>query len=340
MTTKRVTRRDLLRRMTAVVAATAMPGSRGEVSALVQPATGPTEPRFFPGFKPLKVQVTGATINGVMAGQGPPVLLLHGAPQSHISWRLVAPELAKDHTIVVTDLRGYGDSSKPPDADKHASYSKRAMAFDQVEVMGKLGFEKFAVIGHDRGGRVGHRMALDHADKVTHLAVLDIVPTHYLYTHVTLEFVQAYFHWFNYLRPAPAPENQIKEELERLASKMTSEVNSEYLRVRSDPANIHGMCEDYRAAASIDLEHDKTDLDEKIACPLLALWGAKAPMGRLYDVLSIWRERATNVSGRSLPAGHNLQEDAPVLVLAELRAFLDGKASPHARVRRGRFSRR
>ncbi|MET0213117.1 MAG: alpha/beta fold hydrolase [Vicinamibacterales bacterium] len=340
MTTKRVTRRDLLRQMTAVVAATALPGSRGEASALVQPATGTTEPRFFPGFKPLKVQVTGATINGVMAGQGPPVLLLHGAPQSHISWRLVAPELAKDHTIVVTDLRGYGDSSKPPDADKHAGYSKRAMALDQVEVMGKLGFENFAVIGHDRGGRVGHRMALDHADKVTHLAVLDIVPTHYLYTHVTLEFVQAYFHWFNYLRPAPAPENQIKEELERLAPNMTSEINAEYLRVRSDPANIHGMCEDYRAAASIDLEHDKTDLDRKIACPLLALWGAKAPMGRLYDVLSIWKERATNVSGRSLPAGHNLQEDAPDLVLAELRAFLDGKASPHARVRRGRFSRR
>jgi haloacetate dehalogenase len=340
MTTQRVTRRDVLRQMTAVVAATALPGARTEASVLGQPATEITEPRFFPGFKRLRMEVTGATINGVMAGQGPPVLLLHGAPQSHISWRLVAPELAKDHTVVVTDLRGYGDSSKPPDGDKHANYSKRAMASDQVEVMGKLGFERFAVIGHDRGGRVGHRMALDHADNVTHLAVLDIVPTHYLYTHVTLEFVQAYFHWFNYLRPAPAPENQIKEDLERLASKMTSEVDAEYLRVRNDAANIHGMCEDYRAAASIDLEHDTTDLDEKIACPLLALWGAKAPMGRLYDVLSIWKERANNVGGRSLPAGHNLQEDVPDLVLAELRAFLDGRPSPSARVRRGRFSRR
>ena len=340
MTTKRVTRRDVLRQMTAVVAATALPGAVGEAATLVQSAGAAGEPRFFPGFKPITIPVTGATITGVMAGQGPPVLLLHGAPQSHISWRLVAPELSRDHTVVVTDLRGYGDSSKPPDGEKHANYSKRAMALDQVEVMGKLGFEKFAIIGHDRGGRVGHRMALDHPDRVTHLAVLDIVPTYFLYTHVTLEFVQAYFHWFNYLRPAPAPENQIKEDLERLAPKMTSEVNAEYLRVRSNPENIHGMCEDYRAAASIDLEHDKADLDQKIACPLLALWGAKAPMGRLYDVLSIWKERAHTVTGRSLPAGHNLQEDTPDLVLTELRAFLGGKPSPNARVRRGRFSRR
>src|SRR5262245_24933316 len=325
-------------RAAAAVAASALPGT-GEAAQQWQPGASPAG-KFFPTFKQFAVKTSGATINGVMAGQGPAVLLLHGAPQSMISWRLVAPELAKDYTVIVTDLRGYGDSSKPPDSDNHANYSKRAMAMDQVEVMRKLGFEKFAVIGHDRGGRVGHRMALDHGDRITHLAVLDIVPTHYLYTHVTLEFVQAYFHWFNYLRPAPAPENQIKEEIERLAPKMTSEVNAEYLRVRSDAANIHGMCEDYRAAASIDLEHDKADLDKKIACPTLALWGAKAPMGRLYDVLAIWKERATSVTGRSLPAGHNLQEDAPELVQAELRAFLNGERSPSARVRRGRFSRR
>jgi haloacetate dehalogenase len=248
--------------------------------------------------------------------------------------------LAKDHTVVVTDLRGYGDSSKLADSEKHANYAKRAMALDQVGVMRTLGFERFAVIGHDRGARVGHRLALDHPDRVTRLAVLDIVPTYYLYTHVTIEFVQAYFHWFNYLRPAPGPENQLKEEIERQAPRMTSEVDAEYLRVRRDPANIHGMCEDYRAGASIDLEHDKADLDKKIACPVLALWGAKAPMGRLYDVLSIWRERANIVSGRSLPTGHNLQEDAPDLVAAELRAFLGGTTSPLARVRRGRFSQR
>jgi len=330
-----VTRRDVLRQMGAVVAAGVLPSSA--VAAQGQPAGAPSL-KFFPGFKPLTIQTTGATINGVMAGQGPPLLLLHGAPQSLISWRLVAPDLAKDFTVVVADLRGYGDSSKPADGENHSNYSKRAMALDQVEVMKHLGFEKFAVAGHDRGGRVGHRMSLDHPDRVTRLAVLDIVPTYYLYTHVTLAFVQAYFHWFSYLRPAPAPENQIKEDIERQAARMTTDVQLEYLRVRRDPANIHAMCEDYRAGASIDLEHDKADLDRKIACPLLALWGAKAPMGRLYDVLSIWKERGANVMGRSLPTGHNLQEDAPALVATELRAFLRGQASPTAKMRRGRFS--
>ncbi|MGH9174748.1 MAG: alpha/beta fold hydrolase [Vicinamibacterales bacterium] len=339
MANRRVTRRDLLRQMTAVVTATTLPAHTARAAPAQSAGRTGQASRFFPGFKTLTMEVTGATINGVMAGQGPPVLLLHGAPQSHISWRLVAPDLAKHFTVVATDLRGYGDSSKPPDGEQHSNYSKRAMALDQVEVMRQLGFEKFAVIGHDRGGRVGHRMALDHPGRVTRLAVLDIVPTYYLYTHVTLAFVQAYFHWFNYLRPAPAPENQIQEDLERLAPRMTSEVDAEYLRVRRDAANIHGMCEDYRAAASIDLEHDKADFDKKIASPLLALWGAKAPMGRLYDVLSIWRERAVSVTGRSLPTGHNLQEDAPDLVAAELRAFLGGRPSPKARVRRGRFAR-
>jgi haloacetate dehalogenase len=320
----------MLLQMGAVVGASALPAS-------AQPAGTPSL-KFFPGFKPISIQTTGATINGAMAGQGPPLLLLHGAPQSMISWRLAAPDLAKDHTVVVTDLRGYGDSSKPADGENHSNYSKRAMALDQVEVMKQLGFEKFAVAGHDRGGRVGHRMALDHPDRVTKLAVLDIVPTYYLYTHVTIEFVQAYFHWFNYLRAAPGPENQLKEDIERMAPKMTSDVQQEYLRVRRDPANIHAMCEDYRAGASIDLQHDQADLDKKIQCPLLTLWGAKAPMGRLYDVLAIWKERANTVNGRSLPTGHNLQEDAPELVAAELRAFLKGQGSPSAKMRRGRFS--
>jgi haloacetate dehalogenase len=337
MSDNRVTRRDVLKQVGAVVAATALPGA---ASAETQtPAGASPVLKFFPGFKPLTMQVTGATINGAIAGQGPPVLLLHGAPQSMLSWRLVAPDLAKDHTVVVTDLRGYGDSSKPPDGENHANYAKRAMALDQVDAMRQLGFEKFALIGHDRGGRVGHRMALDHPDRVTRLAVLDIVPTYYLYTHVTLPFVQAYYHWFSYLRPSPIPENELKENIERQAPKMTSDVDLEYLRIRRDPANIHGMCEDYRAAASIDLEHDRADQDKKIVCPVLALWGAKAPMGRLYDVLGIWRERATTVSGRSIAAGHNLQEDAPDVVAAELRAFLRGEKSPATQVKRGRFSR-
>jgi haloacetate dehalogenase len=334
----RVTRRDVLKQVGAVVAATALPGS-ASADAQLPPGASPAL-KFFPGFKPLTIQLADISINGAMAGDGPPVLLLHGAPQSMLSWRLVAPELAKDHTVVVTDLRGYGDSGKPPDGDNHANYSKRAMALDQVDVMRHLGFETFAVIGHDRGGRVGHRMALDHPERVNRLAVLDIVPTHYLYTHVTLPFVQAYYHWFSYLRPSPIPENELKESIERQAAKMTSDVQLEYLRVRRDPANIHGMCEDYRASASVDLEHDRADLDKKIACPVLALWGAKAPMGRLYDVLGIWRERAASVTGRSLAAGHNLQEDAPEAVAAELRAFLRGEKSPHTQVKRGRFSRR
>jgi haloacetate dehalogenase len=315
--TQGMDRRELLKH--AALAAGAMAAGFG--SAEAQQDSGSTI-RFFPGFKPFKFQTSGAIINGVVGGQGPPLLLLHGAPQSHVSWRLVAPQFTATHTVVVPDLRGYGDSSKPPDGENHSNYSKRAMALDQVEVMRHFGFDQFPVIGHDRGGRVAHRMALDHPDKVTRIAVLDIVPTYYLYTHVTIEFVQAYFHWFNYLRPAPGPENELKANAEAQKARATSEIQLEYLRTSSDPANIHAMCEDYRAGASIDLQHDKADLDKKIACPLLALWGERGAMGRLYDVLSIWRERAVNVTGKGLPAGHNLQEDVPDMVAAEIRGLL------------------
>jgi len=278
--------------------------------------------RFFPGFKSFKVQASGAEINGVVGGQGPPILLLHGAPQSHVSWRLVAPKLAATRTVVVPDLRGYGDSSKPPDGENHANYAKRAMALDQVEVMKHFGFQKFPVIGHDRGGRVTHRMALDHPDKVTHAGVLDIVPTHYLYTHFKIEFVQRYFHWFNYLRPAPGPENDLKTQAEAQKARATNEIQLEYLRTSGTPENIHAMCEDYRAGASIDLKHDEADLHKKIACPLRVLWAEKGAMGRIYDVMKIWNERGTKVSGRALPGGHNLQEDVPDMVLEEIQALV------------------
>ena len=280
--------------------------------------------RFFPGFKAARVKTSGAEINVVHAGSGPPLLLMHGAPQSHVSMRLIAPELAKDYTVIVPDLRGYGDSSKPADGENHINYSKRAMALDQVEVMKSFGFDKFAVVGHDRGGRVGHRMALDHADKVTRLAVFDIIPTHYLYTHVTIDFIQSYFHWFNNVRLAPGPENDIKAQNEAQKARATNEVQIEYLRTSSQPENIHAMCEDYRAGASIDLKHDEADLSKKIACPVLTLWGLKGPMGRIYDVLAIWKERGVTVTGKGLPGGHNLQEDVPAEVLAELRPFLKG----------------
>ncbi len=312
-----IRRRDVLRQTAMLAAGAAVARVAGADAQAPADTT-----RFFPGFRPFTVETSGAVINGVIGGQGPPVLLLHGAPQSHVSWRLVAPKLAADHTVVAADLRGYGDSSKPPDGEGHANYSKRAMALDQVEVMQHFGFDRFAVVGHDRGGRVGQRMALDHPGTVTHLAVLDIVPTYYLYTHVTLEFVQAYFHWFNYLRPAPGPENDLKAQTEAQLARATSEIQREYLRTASRLENIHAMCEDYRAGASIDLKHDAADLDRKITCPLLVLWGARGAMGRLYDVLAIWRERGTRVSGRALPAGHNLQEDVPDLVLAEIQALL------------------
>jgi haloacetate dehalogenase len=310
-------RRDLIKQ--GVVAAAGIAAGRTALSFAQQ--TSGTESRFFPGFRTFKVQVPGATINGVMGGQGPPLLLLHGAPLSHISWRLIAPELARNYTVVATDLRGYGDSTKPPDTPDHSNYSKRTMAVDQVEVMKSFGFNSFRLVGHDRGGRVSHRLALDHAERVAKVAVLDIVPTYYLYTHVTEGFINAYFHWFQNVRTAPIPEDAIKATFAG-RTPPADPVQAEYFRVQSDPANIHGMCEDYRAAASIDLEHDKADLSKKIACPLHVLWAQPGAMANLYDVRAIWKERGTNVTGKGMPGGHNMQEGAPAQVLSELQAFL------------------
>jgi haloacetate dehalogenase len=237
----------------------------------------------------------------------------------------VAPELAKRYTVVVPDLRGYGDSSKPPDGENHVNYSKRAMALDNVEVMRHLGFERFAVVGHDRGGRVAHRLALDHPQVVTRMSVLDIVPTHYLYTHVTKAFVDAYFHWFLYIRPAPFPENILNADIPgNFGRNPSPDLRAEYLRVYSNPAAVHGMCEDYRAAAGIDLQYDEADLGRKIACPLQVLWASDAAMGRMYDVAGIWKERATQMVGAALTGGHNMQEQNPAGVLAQLQPFLAG----------------
>jgi haloacetate dehalogenase len=254
-------RRELLQKMAAAASITA--AGRAVFDSAVSAQAQPAEPatgqkagetsKFLPGFTVSKVKTSETTIHVVKGGQGPPLLLLHGAPMSHITWRFVGPQLAKQYTVVAPDLRGYGDSGKMPDTPDHANYSKRAMALDQVEVMKQFGFDKFPVVGHDRGGRVAQRMALDHADKVTKLAVLDILPTHYLYTHVTLEFVNAYFHWFNYLRTAPGPENELKAQADGRRGQPMSDVQAEYYRTTSTMENIHAMCEDYRAAASIDL---------------------------------------------------------------------------------------
>lgn len=317
------TRRALLRETTLAAAA----GALLTRPAHAQPPSGEEQSwmRFFPpGFRSARIKTSGAEINTVIGGSGPPVLMFHGAPQSLITWRLTAPGLARDFTLVLCDLRGYGDSSKPADLPDHSSQSKRPMALDGVEVMQHLGYRQFHMVGHDRGGRVGRRMALDHPDRVRKLAVMDIVPAHYLYSHVTIDFVQAYFHWFNHLRRAPGPENELKAANEALAAKATDPAQKEYLRHNTDLRTIHAMCEDYRASASVDLAIDHADIraGKKIRCPLLTLWAANGAMGRLYDVLAIWREEGINVAGKGLPGNHSLQESAPDETLAELRAFL------------------
>jgi haloacetate dehalogenase len=319
---KTSTRRRLLEQTALATGAAALlaPKARGQASS------EPAWKRLFPsGFRNERIKTSGAEINAVIGGSGPPLLMWHGAPQSLITWRLIAPDLAKDYTLVMCDLRGYGDSSKPEDGDNHANYSKRAMALDGVEVMKHLGYDRFLVVGHDRGGRVGRRLALDHPDKVRKLAVLDIVPAHYLYSHVTLDFVRAYFHWFNYLRPSPGPEKELDEGVTAQLARTTDEVQREYLRTRTPSAN-HAMCEDYRASASIDLGFDAADIKagKKIQCPLLTLWAANGAMGKLYDVLTIWKDEGVNVSGKGLPGNHSLQESAPKETLTELQQFLRG----------------
>ena len=301
-------------------------GAAALMKAQTPGAKEPAWQRLFPaGFRNERIKTSGAEINAVIGGSGPPVLMFHGAPQSLITWRLIAPDLARDYTLVMCDLRGYGDSSRPPGGGD-PDYSKRPMALDGVEVMKHLGYNQFRMVGHDRGGRVGRRMALDHPDKVLKLAVMDIVPAHYLYSHVTIEFVQAYFHWFNDLRPAPGPENEIKAAADNQLARATNEIQLEYLRNNIDPASVHAMCEDYRASASIDLKIDEADIKagKKIQCPLLVLWAAAGAMGKLYDVLNIWKPEGVNVTGKGLPGNHSLQESAPKETLSELQQFLKG----------------
>ncbi len=291
-----------------------------------------TTPDFFPGFKQISIKTSGATINGVMGGSGPPLLLLHGYPQSHLEWHKISPMLTKNYTVVATDLRGYGDSSIPEDGINHFGYSKRATAQDQVEVMEQLGFKSFSLAAHERGARVGHRMALDHPTKVQKLVVMDIVPTHKLYASTNKEFASAYWHWFFLIQDAPFPETLLSNNArfffkERVFYGMIpkfipEEIYKEYLRHFKNPANMHAMCEDYRAGATIDLEHDEQDMNVKITCPVLALWGANGVMGTQFNVIETWRERALNISGKSLPCGHWLPEQLPEQVYEELNKFL------------------
>jgi haloacetate dehalogenase len=288
---------------------------------------------LFPGMMRRRIRTSGAAINVVHGGKGPPLLLLHGYPQTHAIWHKVVPELAKRFSIVATDLRGYGDSEKPHGLPDHSNYAKRAMAQDQVEVMRALGHESFFVVGHDRGARVAHRMALDHPAQVQRLAVLDIVPTRTMYANVSRQFAKAYYHWFFLLRPEPIPETLIGANPDfYLESHMGTrhaglaafapEALAEYRRCFRDPATIHATCEDYRAAESIDLEHDEADLSRKVAAPLLVLWGLHGTIQRCFKPLADWAERAQDVRGRALDCGHYVPEEAPQALLAELQAFL------------------
>jgi haloacetate dehalogenase len=283
---------------------------------------------LFPGFETRKIQTAGATIHTLKGGSGPPLLLVHGYPQTHVEWHKIAPRLAQKFTVVMTDLRGYGDSSKPPDGDEHVNYSKRAMAQDHVDVMRAYGFDRFAMVGHDRGARVTWRTAVEQPDHVSRAVVIDIVPKPY--SMVTREFAQQYFHWFLLIQPSPVPETLIGNSAEFWLRRflggpaIVPEAFAEYLRAFRDPATIHATCEDYRAGAGIDLRHADADGDRKVACPLLVLWGERGTVGRLYDVMKIWREHAANVSGKSLPGGHFLPEELPDDTLAALTGFLGG----------------
>jgi haloacetate dehalogenase len=272
------------------------------------------------------------TIRAATAGEGPPLLLLHGYPQTHVTWRKIAPRLAEHFSVVACDLRGYGDSSKPDGGDRHIDYSKRAMAADQVAVMRAFGHDRFAVAGHDRGGRVAHRMALDHPEAVSRMAVLDIAPTATMYALTDKAFATRYFWWFFLIQPAPLPERLIAADLAYfLRSQIDGQLKTpgatepaafaEYLRCYDDPKAIHAICEDYRAAATIDLEHDAADAEARIGAPLLALWGGQGTVGALYDVLQTWRDKAVEVQGRALDCGHILQEERPDETADELVRF-------------------
>ena len=284
--------------------------------------------RVFDGFELRMIETDEAVIRSRVGGAGPPLLLLHGFPETQAMWEAVAVRLAERFTIVCTDLRGYGGSSQPPAGEDHSGYSKRAMARDQVQVMEQLGFRSFGVAGHDRGGRCAYRMALDHADRVARLAVLDIVPTYEAYARADMAFGLVYWHWFFLVQPAPIPERLMAADPDGsfpgggLRGIASADAFADYSRAWNDADVVHAMCEDYRPGATVDFELDRADKGvRQIACPTLVLWGARAPVGRWYDVLGVWSEWASDVSGRSLDCGHFLPEEDPEGTAWELESF-------------------
>ncbi len=280
-----------------------------------------------------RIRSNGVTIQCAVAGQGPPILMLHGYPQTHVMWHRVAPELAQAHTLVCADLRGYGDSSKPRGLPDHSNYSKRVMAEDMVGVMRALGHERFHVVGHDRGARVAHRLARDHGARVRSLTVLDISPTLKMYDSTSMAFARAYYHWFLFIQPEPVPEKMVAAVglagmfgrqgviLGSPSDLFAPRALKEYFRC-FDTRTIHASCEDYRASAGIDLEHDRADLARKLAMPVLAIWGTRGVIGRLFDCAADWREVADDVTGIAVDSGHFVAEERPAEVTQAIRSFL------------------
>jgi haloacetate dehalogenase len=296
-------------------------------------------PDFFPAFERRRIETSGASINLVTGGSGPPLLLLHGYPQTHVMWRKVAPRLARDFTVVVPDLRGYGDSSKPPAGGDFAAYSKRVLALDQVETMAALGFDRFAVAGHDRGARVTHRLLRDHPDKITRAASLDIVPTLYRFETIDQKAATGSWHWFFLIQGRGLPERLIGNDPEFFLRHMFGTLLrdqgaiepaawAEYLRCFENPETIRATCDEYRAGAAIDLIHDRADLAQKVTAPMLVLWGTHSGQGSGYDLLKVWRDHADDVRGHGIDSGHFIPEEKPDEVYAALKEFFSARSAP------------
>jgi haloacetate dehalogenase len=297
-------------------------------------------PDLFPGFEARRFRTRGAEIFARLGGEGPPLVLLHGYPQTHVMWHKVAPELAKSFTLIIPDLRGYGSSSIPADSADNFSYSKRAMAQDVCDIMDALGHKRFLLCGHDRGGRVSYRLALDAPERVSKLAVLDIVPTYDMWHRLTPQLAMKTFHWTFLAQPAPWPERMIgADPIAWLEDKLGSwnssgpvfapEALAHYRDFFSQAERLHATCEDYRAGATFDLKADEEDMAaaRKISCPTLVLWGSSGIPGKTEGPLEIWRTWCTDVRGAAVPCGHFLAEEAPETTLAALVPFLKGDNS-------------
>ena len=289
---------------------------------------------MFEAFSFVDFNRDGVRLHGRVGGNGAPLLLLHGHPQTHAIWHRIAPALAERFTVVLLDLRGYGDSGRPPADPAHANHSKREMALDALAAMRLHGFDRFGVLAHDRGARVAHRLAADHSDSVERMLLLDIAPTLAMYTGTSEAFARAYWHWFFLVQPPPLPEALIESDPVRYVRSVmggrhaglapfSPEALAEYERCAAIAGSATSICEDYRASATIDLEHDRADVSagHRLSQPLRVLWGEHGAVGRCFDVLALWRERADQASGRPLPCGHYVPEEAPVEVIAEALRF-------------------